>query len=86
MFSVGSVIGALLGAAAFAMGSGVLATAIAIGLLALTLCAVAAPTLMRRSNSYAAVPCTPKLIPSTLQDQNSVGPWSYWAPWFSFFC
>jgi MFS family permease len=56
MFSVGSVIGALLGAAAFAMGIGVLATAVTIGLLALTLCGVAAPTLMRRSNSYASVP------------------------------
>ena len=56
MFSVGSVIGALLGAVAFAMGIGVLTTAVAIGLLALTLCGFAAPTLMRRSNSYAAVP------------------------------
>jgi predicted MFS family arabinose efflux permease len=55
MFSIGSVIGALLGATAFALGIGALATAMATVLLALTLCGVAAPTLIGRPNSYAAI-------------------------------
>jgi predicted MFS family arabinose efflux permease len=49
MFSVGNVIGALLGAAAFASGIGVSATAVAMASMALTLCAIAAPTLLRKS-------------------------------------
>lgn len=56
MFSIGSVIGALLGAAAFAMGVDVLAAAVVIASLGVALCGSAAPTLMRRTDSYAVIP------------------------------
>lgn len=45
MFSIGNVLGALLGAAAFANGTGLAATAVIVAVLALTICTVAAPTL-----------------------------------------
>lgn len=63
MFSIGSVIGALLGAAAFAMGVGVLASAVAIASVGVILCGAATPTLMRRANAYAVIPVPPDAAP-----------------------
>lgn len=48
MFSIGNVIGALVGAAAFALNVGVTATAVVVAALSLTLAIVATPTLSRR--------------------------------------
>jgi predicted MFS family arabinose efflux permease len=62
MFSIGSVVGSLLAAAAFGLGIGVPATAGAIGMLALMVCAFAARTLWRRraGDASAAADSTPE--------------------------
>lgn len=51
MFSIGSVIGALLGAVAFSLGIGTSATAAIVAILSLILASAAAPTLIRRTHS-----------------------------------
>ena len=61
MFSIGSVVGALLAAAAFASGIGVHATALAVALLALVVCGAAAVGLLpkRTPVSGSATPAGP---------------------------
>ncbi|WP_051613566.1 MFS transporter [Rhodococcus sp. UNC23MFCrub1.1] len=54
MFSVGNVLGALFGAAAFAVGIGTTATALTVSALALIMAAAAAPTLLRRTTTASA--------------------------------
>ena len=55
MFSIGSVIGALLGAATFALHIESVMAALATATLALTICGGAAPTLIRRTTTYAPI-------------------------------
>lgn len=52
MFSIGNVIGALLGAAAFTLGVSTFATAVTVAAVSMALAAAAAPTLIRRPRSY----------------------------------
>lgn len=53
MFSIGTVIGALLGAASFALRIDSLTAALSIAVIALAICGSAAPTLVRRTAAYA---------------------------------
>ncbi|MFC8181712.1 MFS transporter [Rhodococcus sp. NPDC057297] len=54
MFSIGNVIGALVGAAAFALDIGVTATAVVVAALSLGLAAAATPTLSRRRSGASS--------------------------------
>ena len=60
MFSIGNVIGALFGAAAFSLGIGSVATAVTITVISLILASAAAPTLIRRRTSHPAAPPEPE--------------------------
>ncbi|MEH3143622.1 MAG: MFS transporter [Mycobacterium kyogaense] len=70
MFSVGTVAGAALSAAAFALGVGVRTTAVLVAVLALTLCGAAASVLARRppssqSTVHDAEPQAPDAVATT---------------------
>ncbi|AWO86556.1 MFS transporter [Gordonia terrae] len=56
MFSIGNVLGALSGAAAFTVGIGTTATALIVSAVALAVAAISAPTLVR---GFAAIPQPP---------------------------
>lgn len=71
MFSVGTIIGALLGAAAFALDVGVLITAVVVAVLALALAACFTPTLLRRNSTTG--PSAADTADDTADDAASTG-------------